>query len=481
MTVPEASSRAGARPEAPLTLTTEPPRTEGPWAQLGLWGSFGVTLFGPLTGALVAASVGSVAEGLLACAVGAAIGAVLLGGCAAIGARLGAPAMVTLRGLLGYRASIVPTLLNLAQNIGWATMEIIVISSAAAGVLGTQWRWPFVIVAGAACTLMAIRPLGSVRLLRTVMLWLVLACSAYLLVTVLAQPAHPLDQSGVIGFWPAVDLAAAQVISFCPLAADYSRHATSARGAFGGASVGYGVAIFVYYALGVLALGHLAGDLSGTHLIGALMALPAGAVAITLLLADELDQAFANVYSTTVSLHNLAPMLDRRVVSVAVGVLATVLAGVLDFSGYEGFLYLIGSAFVPLAVVSVVDFFAVSRGRWNLGSDAPFRWAPALAWALGFLAYQLIYPGSVPGWSDAWAAAAASVGFVAPAWLGSTLGSMLVAGLAAWVLGMLGRASGGRGARTASGGVCDKVPQIAWRTSGRNAHAQRFSRPPSVV
>ncbi|WP_289472926.1 hypothetical protein, partial [Klebsiella pneumoniae] len=74
-------------------------------------------------------------------------------------------------------------------------------------------------------------------------------------------------------------------------------------------------------------------------------------------------------------------MLDRRVVSVAVGVLATVLAGVLDFSGYEGFLYLIGSAFVPLAVVSVVDFFAVSRGRWNLGSDAPFRWAPALAWA----------------------------------------------------------------------------------------------------
>lgn len=94
--------------EAPLTLTDQPPRTLGLWAQTAMWASFGITLFGPLTGALVALSVGSLSGGLLACAIGTVIGAALLGGAAAIGAKLGTPSMVCLRGLLGRRVSIDP-------------------------------------------------------------------------------------------------------------------------------------------------------------------------------------------------------------------------------------------------------------------------------------------------------------------------------------------------------------------------------------
>ena len=430
-----ATQQAPSAVEAPLTLTSTPPRTLGAWAQTALWASFGVTLFGPLTGALVALSVGSVEAGLLACAVGTLLGALLLGGSAAIGAHLGTPSMVGLRGLLGYKASQLPTVLNIAQNIGWATMEIIVISSAAAAVAGPQWRWPIVLVAGTLCTLMAIHPLRSIKVLRLIMLWLVLVGSVVLFVAVLQQPAHPLDQGGVIGFWPAVDLAAAQVISFAPLAADYSRHSTSPRAGFTGAAVGYGLAIFAYYALGVFTVGHLAGDLAGTNLIVALMALPAGLVAIGLLLVDELDDAFANVYSGTVSVHNLAPRADRRVVSIGTGVVATLLAGFVGFDQYESFLYLLGSAFVPLFAVAVADFFLVRRGRWDTSQDAPFRWAPAVAWLLGFVAYQLLYPGSVPVWSALWVGLAAAIGFVAPPWLGATLGSMAVGGLAAVALG----------------------------------------------
>lgn len=423
--------------EAPLTLTDTPPRTLGLWAQTAMWASFGVTLFGPLTGALVALSAGSVAAGLAASAVGTLIGALLLGGSAAVGARLGTPSMVGLRGLLGYRASIVPTVLNIAQNVGWAMMEIIVISAAGAGILGEQWRWPLVLIAGALTTLMAVFPLGSVKLLRLVMLWLVLIGSAVLFVMVLRQPAHELDQSGVLGFWPAVDLAAAQVVSFAPLAADYSRHSKSTKAALTGASVGYGLAIFAYYALGVFAVGHLGGDLSGTNLLGALMALPAGILAVGLLLFDELDDAFADVYSTTVSVHNLAPNIDRRVIAIAVGIVATLLAGFVGFDQYQSFLYLIGSVFVPLFAVAVVDFFAVRRGSWDTSDAAPFRWQPVVAWALGFVAYQLIYPGGVPGWSDLWSGLDASLGLVPPPWLGSTLGSMIVGGTAAWLLGRL--------------------------------------------
>ncbi len=432
--------------EAPLTLTDNPPRILGFWAQLAMWASFGVSLFGPLTGALVTTTVGSLSGGLWACVLGAAIGAALLGGNAAIGAVTGTPAMVTMRGLFGLRGSWFPTILNIAQNIGWATMELLVISSAAAGVLGAAWRWPFVLLAGVGCTLMALRPLGTATLLRRVLLWLVLLCSVYLFIAVLSRPSQPVDSSSALGFWPGVDLAAAQVISFCPLVADYSRHSKGRGAAFSGSMIGYGLATCAYYVLGVLAMVHLGGDLSGTNLITALIALPAGAVAIALLLVDELDQAFANVYSTSVSVHNLAPRVDRRIISVAVGCIATLLAGLLDFAQYENFLFLIGSAFVPLAAVSVVDFFIVRRQRWDLSATSRLRWSPPLAWLLGFVGYQLIFPGTVPGWSAFFAHIDKMLGFVAPSWLGATLGSIVLAGLVAWLAGLVElRLSHGKG------------------------------------
>ena len=66
--------------------------------------------------------------------------------------------MVAFRGLFGRRGSVAPTVLNIAQNVGWATMEILVISTAAVAILGDAWRWPFVLLAGALATLMAVRP-----------------------------------------------------------------------------------------------------------------------------------------------------------------------------------------------------------------------------------------------------------------------------------------------------------------------------------
>src|SRR4029453_6671042 len=411
--------------EAPLTLTTEPPRPLRFTDQVAMWRNLGSSIFGPLTGALIATTAGSVGLAMGAIVVGCGLGAILLGFSAVIGAATGAPAMVSLRGLVGRRGSVRPTLLNIAQNVGWATMEIIVISTAAVAVLGQSWRWPFVILAGAAATVMAVRPLGSVRLLRKIMVWLVLAASVYLFVQVLLQPRQSIPQESVLGFWPAVDLAVAGVVSFAPLAADYSRHSQSRKAAFWGASLGYGLAAVAYYALGVFAVLNL----GASDVITPLVPLPAGAIAIAILLVDEVDEAFANVYSTTMSVHNILPQVDRRIVAVFIGVTATLLAGLLDFGQYQSFLFLIGSVFVPLYAVAAVDFFVVSRQRWDLSTTSRFRAAPVIAWGCGFRAHQLLYPGPVPGWADFWASVAAGIGFVSPGWLGSSVAAIVVAGL----------------------------------------------------
>jgi nucleobase:cation symporter-1, NCS1 family len=418
--------------EAPLTLTTEPPRPLRFTDQLALWANLGISLFGPLTGALIATTAGSVGLAMGAIVIGCGLGAILLGASAVIGASTGAPAMVSLRGLVGRRGSVVPTLLNIAQNVGWATLEIIVISTAAVAVLGQTWRWPFVILAGAAATVMAIRPLGSVRLLRKIMVWLVLAASVYLFVQVLMQPRQSIPQESVLGFWPAVDLAVAGVISYAPLAADYSRHSQTRKAAFWGASLGYGLAAIAYYALGVFAVLNL----GASDVITALVTLPAGAIAIAILLVDEVDEAFANVYSTTMSVHNLLPGVDRRIVALLIGVTATLLAGLLDLGQYQSFLFLIGSVFVPLYAVAAVDFFVVSRRRWDVSATSRFRVAPVIAWACGFAAYQLVYPGTVPGWADFWASVGEGIGFVPPGWLGSSVAAIAVGGLVMLISGL---------------------------------------------
>jgi nucleobase:cation symporter-1, NCS1 family len=254
----------------------------------------------------------------------------------------------------------------------------------------------------------------------------------YLFVQVLMQPRQSIPQESVLGFWPAVDLAVAGVISFAPLAADYSRHSQTRKAAFWGASLGYGLAAIAYYALGVFAVLNL----GASDVITALVTLPAGAIAIAILLIDEVDEAFANVYSTTMSVHNLLPQVDRRIVALLIGVTATLLAGLLDLGQYQAFLFLIGSVFVPLYAVAAVDFFVVSRRRWDVSATSRFRVAPVIAWACGFAAYQLVYPGTVPGWADLWASVGAGIGFVPPGWLGSSVAAIAVGGLVMLISGL---------------------------------------------
>ncbi len=425
--------------EAPLVLTTDTPRTLGFLDQFTLWGNFGISLFGPVTGALVAAYTGSLVKGLIAVVVGCGIGALVLGGAAVFGSHTGAPAMASLRGLFGRRGSMAPTVLNIAQNVGWATMEIIVISQAAVAVTSERWRWVFVLIAGFIATAMAVRPLGSVKVLRKFMVWLVLIASVYLFIQVLSKPVHDLPQDGVFGFWPGVDLAAAGVVSFAPLAADYTRHSRTNKAAFAGSALGYGLAAILYYALGVIAVATL--QTNSTDVITALVTLPAGAIALFVLLVDEVDEAYANVYSTTMAAHNLIGHIDRRWISVVIGVIATVLALLVDLGNYTQFLYLIGSVFIPLFAVAIADFFLVSKMRWDVSDTARFRWQPTLAWVFGFVAYQLVNPGTVEGWSPFWLDVQAAVfnNQPVPSWLGATYTSIIVSMLAAIAFGRIGR------------------------------------------
>jgi purine-cytosine permease-like protein len=234
-----------------------------------------------------------------------------------------------------------------------------------------------------------------------------------------------------------VDVVVALPISWAPLAADYARHSRSPRAAFGGALAGFSLAAAAYFLLGILAIAASAG--AGVDPMAALLALPAGALALAILLVDELDEAFANLYSTAVSAQNLRPTLDRRVVAVVVGAVATGLALATDITQYEGFLFLIGSIFIPLYAVLLVDYFLLRRGAWNVGERAPARPLMLLPWLAGFTTYQLLNPGTVSWWASGWQRAQAALGLVPPAWLSASLAAFAVAALATLLVSPLER------------------------------------------
>ena len=337
-----------------------------------LWGNLAVSLLVIVAGSLLVPAL-SLKQALLAIVIASVAGCALLGVAAAIGTDARVPAMVLMRAPLGRRGSYLATGLNVVQCLGWSTYELIIIASASAAlsdrVFGFRAQWLWTILFGAvAVGLALLGPIGFIRrYVRKFAVWFVIASLGYLTWWVVDRVRpHRLLARGRQGrlptFWQGVDLMLASVISWTPLAADYTRFARTPRSSFWGASAGYLVP--VVSAL----LTRRAPPARPRHLRPGAAAgcrcVSGGVVSVLALLAvtvDESDEAFANVYSTAVSLQNVMPRVSQRLLIVASAVVATAGALVLDLSDFATFLFLLGSFFVPLLGVLIADWLLEGR------------------------------------------------------------------------------------------------------------------------
>jgi putative hydroxymethylpyrimidine transporter CytX len=425
------------RSEVGRTLAEPVPQSLGLLDQFGLWGNLGVSLLG-FTGAIFVLQPGgsgtpelSLAAALTAIVVGTLLGTLVLALSGLPGAQTGAPSMVLLRGLFGARVSYLPTVLNVLQLFGWSIFELVTIATAAQAVAPALPKWGYVLIAGAATALLTIRPLGAIRVLRRYATAAVLLVMCYLFIQLIRHPLPAFSHGTWSGYWAATDTVVAVAISFAPLAADYMRHSRSSRAAFAGAMAGYSLTQVLCYVIGLLALVTVAHGDSG-HIFGAFVALPLGSLCFAVLAARELDQSFADVYSTAVSIQNLRPLWDRRILAGVITALTTAGALWLNISDYENFLTLLGSVFVPMSAVLIVDYFSGpgGPGRWDLSAAARSRWTMLPPWAAGFVVYQLINPGYVSWWASAWTSFGHDIGFTPASWMSASILSFCTAGIA---------------------------------------------------
>ncbi|HUF02502.1 MAG TPA: cytosine permease [Gaiellaceae bacterium] len=376
-----------------------------------LWGNLGVSLLVVVAGAVLVPAL-SLRDALLAILVGCLLGNLMLGAAGGIGADARVPGMVLLRAPLGRRGSYVPTAANVLQGIGWSIFELLIIATAAAALsdelFGFRAQWLWTLAFGAAALVLALLgPIGFVRrFVRRFAIWAVPIALVYL--TWWAIGGADLGAlwdapgEGGLSIWEGADVVVAITVSWTPYAADYTRFAKTRRGAFAGTGLGYLVPDAWLLTLGVVLV--LSRDLTDPAALP--VAVVAGGLAAILallaLLVTETDEAFANVYSAAVSLQNLVPRASQPLLIAFVTAVATAGALVIDLVGYQSFLLLLGSLFVPLFAVLLADWLAAGR-RYQEERifDAP-AWRPGLvaAWVAGFAVYQWLYPAGPRWWVD---------------------------------------------------------------------------------
>ena len=376
-----------------------------------LWSNLGVSLLVLVTAGLLVGSM-SLPKALLAILVGCLAGNLMLGLAGMIGADGRVPAMVLMRAPLGRDGSYVATGLNIAQCLGWAMFEIIIIAAAASALsdklfgFGGNTLWT--LVTGAiALGLALMGPVGVVRrVIRKFAVWLVLASLVYLTWWTLsnADLGALWDQpgDGSMPFVIGVDIVIAITVSWIPLAPDYTRFAQTRGGAFVGTGLGYFLGGIWMLALGAVFV--LSEGVSDPTAVPAAVAATGAASALALLAVtiDEADEAFANVYSTAVSIQNLTGRISQRALVVSIAVLATLGALVLDLGNYESFLLLLGSFFVPLFGVLFADWLlaGASYAKHDFFAGPRLRIGPLVAWLAGFALYQWLAPLGPSWWVE---------------------------------------------------------------------------------
>ena len=375
-----------------------------------LWLSLGVGLLVMQIGAYLVPALGTkVAFTVIVC--GSVLGAGLLAWTAKIGCDSGLSSAGLMHATYGSSFAHLPVLLNIVQLIGWTTFELVVMRDGTVAIARqsgsfTGALWPVLATLLWGGVLIALLSGSMVKLVRKFIgrygLPLVIASLLWLTWQFLGR-AHAQGWealwnrpgSGGMSTLSALDLVIAMPVSWLPLVADFARHGRDGKSALRGTWLGYAIANTWCYGLGVL----IALTTPSTDLVAALLLAQGGLIALGLILIDEVDNAYGDLYSGSVAGHSLQPGWSLRRWGMALAVLCTALALVLPMHSLEPFLLMLSSVFVPLYGV-ILARLAGQANVVSLVTERRVNYSAVVIWLLGVACYHLCAQ-LAPSWGAA--------------------------------------------------------------------------------
>ena len=396
-------------PNTALTPLTAAERSFGFNDHAALWLSLGVGLLVMQIGAYLVPAVGP-QKAALVIVFGSILGAGMLAWTAKLGCDTGLSSSGLMHATYGSSFAKLPVLLNIVQLVGWTTFELVVMRDGAAAIArqaGFAAAWlPFAATLALGALLVALMSGSMTRLVRKFIgrfgLPLVIASLLWLTWQFLGKAsAQGLGAiwnkpgTGGMSSMQALDLVIAMPISWLPLVADFARHGLNGRSALRGTWLGYAVANIWCYSLGVL----IAITTPSTDLVAALLLAQGGLIALGLILIDEVDNAYGDVYSGAVAGHSLKPSWSVRQIGIVMAVVCTALATVLPMHALEPFLLMLSSVFIPLYGVILARLV----GKTNVAAlvtERPVNYSAVLIWFSGVVFYHLMSK-MAPAWGAA--------------------------------------------------------------------------------
>ncbi len=422
--------------------TPKEERNLGGWDFFLLWAGAAISLAEIWAGSLVVPL--GLGLGLWAILLGHLIGNTpfALGGL--MGSRWGIPTMVSVRPSFGIRGSYFAAALNVIQLIGWTAVMLIVCGQAADAIskfYGFSNLNLWIVLSGVITTLWAVVGHRFWKWLQRISVFvLLILCGAMTYIVFQEYGWGMLSQiprKGDLPFMVGMDLVIAMPISWLPLVSDYSRFATDSKRSFWGTWIGYFIVSSWMYLIGLMAtLATQSPDPSGV-VMNLMLKFGWAIPALIIVLFSTFTTTFLDIYSTAISSLNIFPKLGERTGIWIGGVLGIIVAIIFPaLLDYEHFLLFIGAMFCPLFGIVLVDYFLIRRGVIDLEhlykGEGKYWFSKGInpraiiAWAIGFAIYL--------GFSPMLMEKVLQIKAAFPWPLGSSLPSMILAGLIYWFL-----------------------------------------------
>lgn len=325
-------------------------------------------------------------KGIMAIVIGHLIGGALFFCAGLIGAKTGKTAMQTVQISFGEKGSVLFSLLNALQLMGWTAVMIYM----GADMISILWSHPaqstlfpvFAMVLGGLVILwllLGFTQLGVIKSLSLITMFLLMLWLSW---KILTGHAVPLAAAQQIQFGTAVEMAAVMPLSWLPVVSDHTKNTKTPLKTTALSTLAYTLTSCWMYMIG-LGAALITGkteisqilSLAGVNVIGVMI----------VVVATMINNALP-AYSTGMSLNNIFPKI--KVIPVAIGtvVLGIILATSLPVTQYEHFLFFIGSVFAPMIGVLIADFFVFKQTEVKKKIDV----TGLAIWFIGFVIYRIL-------------------------------------------------------------------------------------------
>lgn len=372
-----------------------------------LWSSLGIGLLVISAGSFISTS--NLTEAIIAIIVGSIVGSILLALAGKIGSDHSVPSIVSMRPAFGLHGSYLLTVLNIFQLIGWSTFEITILSKAA-NIFSNGFIdfsiWS--IVFGAVIILFCI--LGPLKVVKQWLskfaVWVVYGSTIVLLVSIILSTSGA-GSEGIINshstvsttansnafdfsFFNSLDLVIAMPLSWLPLVADYNRFAKKSKNAFYGTFIGFSITNCLFYVIGFL--------LGISDIFAILVAIQTFFYGffLLILIVDEVDNVFANIFSSAMSFKNIYNKINYKYLVIFFTGLGVLLANLIPIQQYESFLLIIGALFAPLFAIVLTDYYIIRRGRISIENfyekTNHVKISSFVAFVVGSITYFILSP-----------------------------------------------------------------------------------------